>query len=84
MNEKGTLTFALQHQPLLLLLYLFVCQRLEAVQHNQDQVAGACCGDDLATTALAIFGTLNDPGQVEHLELCTWICGIVVVQGVDF
>ena len=48
---------------------------LHAVQHDQDHVARPRRGDDLPPAALAVFGALDDPGQVENLDLGAAIPG---------
>lgn len=55
---------------------VLVGERLGGVDHDEDQVARAGCADDLATTALAIFGTLNDSRQIHNLNF-----GSAVHQG---
>eukprot|EP00053_Salpingoeca_punica_P020781 m.212348 g.212348 ORF g.212348 m.212348 type:complete len:417 (+) comp20083_c0_seq1:2736-3986(+) len=47
----------------------FVPQRLQHVQHNEDEVASPRDCNDLATTTFAVLGTLNDTRQVEELDL---------------
>lgn len=52
----------------LVLQQLLVLQRLEHVQDYEDQTAGAGHCDDLTTSTLAVFCSLNDTGEVEELE----------------
>lgn len=53
----------------LVLQQLLVVQRLQDVQHHEDQVAGAGHGDDLPSATLAVLRALDDSGQVEQLDL---------------
>ena len=52
----------------LVLDFLLVGERLERVEDEQDQVAGARDADDLLAAALAVLGALDDAGQVEQLD----------------
>lgn len=52
----------------LLLDHALVRQRLIDVEHDEDQMARLSHGNDLATTTTTILGTLNDTGQVDHLQ----------------
>ena len=38
------------------------------VEHDEDEVAGAADGNDLATATLAVLGALNDTGQIQQLN----------------
>lgn len=44
-------------------------QRLEAVEHDEDERARPGHGDDLPAAALAVLGALDDAGKVEQLDL---------------
>ena len=44
-----------------------VSQRLQRVKHNENDVAGSGGRDDLATSPLAVFGTLDNTGQIQNL-----------------
>mmetsp|Transcript_12153 Transcript_12153/g.30665 ORF Transcript_12153/g.30665 Transcript_12153/m.30665 type:complete len:417 (+) Transcript_12153:144-1394(+) len=48
---------------------LLVRHGLQAVQHDDDQVARARGGDDLPAAALAVLGALDDSRQVQQLDL---------------
>ena len=57
-------------EPLELVLdQALVRERLEAVEHDQDQVAGPRRRDDLPPAPLAVLGALDDPRQVQKLDL---------------
>jgi len=53
----------------LVLQEFLVAERFQAIQHHEDKVTGACNGDHLTTTTLAILGALNDTGQIQQLDL---------------
>ena len=44
-------------------------RHLEAVEDDEDEVAGARGADHLPAAALAVLGALDDPGQVQQLDL---------------
>ena len=46
-----------------------VSQRLLGVKHDQNEVACARHTDDLLTSTLAIFGSLDNSWQIEQLDL---------------
>lgn len=46
-----------------------VCDRLEAVEDDDDEVAGPRGGDDLPPSPLAVFGALDDSGEIKQLDL---------------
>ncbi|KAH3681092.1 hypothetical protein WICPIJ_007952 [Wickerhamomyces pijperi] len=52
---------------------LLVGQRFVDVQHDEDQVTGSGNGDDLLTSPSAVLGPLNDPRQIQHLDLGTFV-----------
>ena len=59
-------------EPFELRLYnLFVCQGLVDVEHNKNQMTSFGHSDDLSSTTFAVFGTLDDTGQIEHLDFST-------------
>lgn len=47
---------------------LFVLQRLQTVQHDEDEGAGARHSDHLATATFAVLGALDDARQVQQLQ----------------
>lgn len=53
----------------LVLEQLFVQQRLQYVQHHEDQVAGASHRDHLSTTTLSVLCSLDDSREIEQLDL---------------
>ena len=53
--------------------HLFVCEWFQAVQRDQNEAACACCADDLPSTTLAIFCSLNNTRQIQHLDLCSTV-----------
>ena len=44
---------------------VLVCEGLEAVQADEDEVAGPRHGNDLATTPLPVLGTLDNTGEIK-------------------
>lgn len=52
---------------------LLVRQWLVNVQNNENKMASSGDRDDLSSTTFAILGTLDDSGQVEHLNLSSII-----------
>lgn len=47
---------------------LLISQWLIDIENDEDQVTGLCNGDHLTSSTLAIFGSLNDTRQIEHLN----------------
>eukprot|EP00047_Mylnosiga_fluctuans_P001872 m.222272 g.222272 ORF g.222272 m.222272 type:complete len:496 (+) comp10733_c0_seq1:131-1618(+) len=52
---------------------LLVPERLQDIKADEDQIARTRNCNDLATTTLAILGTLNDSRKVEQLDLGTLV-----------
>ena len=48
---------------------LLVSQGFEDIQDNENQIGSSGDGNDLPTSTLAIFSSLNDPRQVQQLDL---------------
>lgn len=46
----------------------FVCQRFIHIEHDEDEMASFGDCDNLSSTALAIFGALNDTRQIQDLN----------------
>lgn len=44
-------------------------ERLQDVQHDEDETARAGHGDHLPTATLAVFSTLDDTRQIKELEV---------------
>jgi hypothetical protein len=58
---------------------IFVGQRLESVQHNEDHITSRRRGNNLATTTLAILGTFDNTGKIKDLDLSTPVGSIPLV-----
>lgn len=65
--EPQAETFQLVFQQLL------VMQRLQHIQHHEDQVACSSHCDDLPTSTLAVFGALDDSRQIQQLDLRAFV-----------
>ena len=48
---------------------LFVSEGFEDIQHNEDKIGSSGHSNDLPASALAVFSSLNDPRQVQQLDL---------------
>lgn len=53
----------------LILLYLALC----GIQHHEHEVGCASDGYDLLASTLALRRPLNDPRQVQQLDLCAFV-----------
>mmetsp|Transcript_11487 Transcript_11487/g.20786 ORF Transcript_11487/g.20786 Transcript_11487/m.20786 type:complete len:266 (+) Transcript_11487:198-995(+) len=84
-KRQAALVLLLEHQPRrplvqpdaktlqLVLDELLVCDGLEAVQHDDNQITRARGGDNLPAATLAVFCAFNDSRQVQKLNLCASI-----------
>lgn len=59
--DSHSLEFRLQQRPLF--------GALGGIEHHENQVARLCCRDDLPPSAFAFGRTLDDPWQIEQLDL---------------
>src|SRR5699024_5046453 len=50
-----------------------VVHRLVDIEHNEDKVDGTSDGNNLTTTTFTVLGTLNNTGQIKHLNLGTLV-----------
>ena len=51
----------------------FVSEGLVHIKNDENEMAGFGNGNDLTASTFAILGSLNDTGQVKHLDGCTII-----------
>ena len=66
--DVGRLLVESNPKPLQLLLdESLVFQRLEDIQHDEDEATRSCNGDDLPAPPLPILGPLNDARQIQQL-----------------
>lgn len=49
----------------------FVSEGLVHIKNDENEMTGFGNGNDLTTSAFAILGSLNDTGQIKHLDGCT-------------
>lgn len=48
----------------------FVRKRFVDVEDNEDEMAGLGNSNDLTTSTFTILGSLNNTGEIEHLDSC--------------
>ena len=49
----------------------FVSEGLVHIKNNENEMTGFGNSDDLTASTFAILGSLNDTGQIKHLNGCT-------------
>lgn len=65
----------------------FVLQRFQAIEDNENQAACSCNSNDLPTSTLSVFSSLNDTRQVKQLQRLIVrenICNGIENQSLEF
>ena len=57
----------------LFLDFSLVRQGLEAVQHDQDQIASSGSADNLSTASLSVLGSFDDARQIQQLDFRSFV-----------
>ena len=59
----------------------FVSEGLVHIKNDENEMTGFGNGNDLTASTFAILGSLNDTGQIKHLDGCTVVLHLTRYSG---